>query len=111
MNPAHQAFFTTPVGAIVAQIIDRAENHLCFRAMTAAGLPAIQAVVWEIEAAISRLPASGRKHAAQSAGARVGEIMTTVLGAKRAHSASGELKRGTLRSSGMITTGAVWEFP
>ena len=104
MSNRFEAYGQTSTGRELAAIIDAPELVAEYRAMTAMGRPAVQAIAPHVADIINALPTMRQQHAAnQFCGWRVGQVMRG-LGCR--------LVRDRGRVVGApFRTGAVWEYP
>lgn len=110
MNRSHEAFFERPEAARLRQILTRPEVVPQYELLSRIELPAVQAVVWDIEPILEGFDEATRKHAIQSSGALIGEILTK-RGFRIARGRRGEKKRGRVRKARFVKSGTIWEPP
>ena len=110
MNPNHAAFFERPEAAPIKEILTRPEMVAHYELLSRIEMPAVQAVVWEIEPILERFDEAARNHAIQSCGALIGDILTS-RGFRIARGRHGEKKRGRVRKARYVKSGTIWEPP
>jgi hypothetical protein len=110
MNPSHAAFFERPEGKPIKKILTRPELVAQYELLSRIEMPAVQAVVWEIEPILEGLDEATRNHAIQSSGALIGDILTK-RGFRIARGRRGEKKRGRVRKARFVKSGTIWEPP
>lgn len=110
MNANHSSFFERPDGAKIEAVVRRPELISQYVLLSRLGIPAIQAVVWDIEPVIANYDEKTRNFAIQSTGALIGEILS-FRGFQIARDENGEKRRGRVRKARFVKTGTVWEEP
>ena len=110
MNHNHAAFFERPDTSELKRVLTRPEMLPQYELMSRLDMPAVQAVIWDIEPLIEKLDPGLRHHAIQSSGALIGEIMTT-RGYRVARGVRGEKRRGRVRKARFVQSGTIWEKP
>jgi hypothetical protein len=110
MNRSHAAFFERPEAAPLKQILMRPEVVPLYELLSRIELPAVQAVVWDIEPILEGFDEATRNHAIQSSGALIGEILTK-RGFRIARGRRGEKKRGRVRKARFVKSGTIWKPP
>ena len=108
MNASHAAFFDRAEGPLFRQVIERPELLAQYELLSRIELPAVQAVVWDLEPLIETLDARSRIYATQSSGALIGELLSS-RGYRVLRDSNGEKKRGRVRQSKFIKTGTIFE--
>jgi hypothetical protein len=110
MNASHAAFFERPEAQSLKQALTRPEILPQYELLCRLEMPAVQAVVWDIEPIIEQFDPVTRNHAIQSAGALIGDLLTA-RGFRIARDSRGEKKRGRVRKARFVKSGTVWELP
>ena len=110
MNPSHAAFFERPEAAPIKEILTRPEVVPQYELLSRIEIPAVQAVVWDIEPILERFDEATRNHAIQSSGALIGDILTK-RGFRIARGRRGEKRRGRVRKARFVKSGTIWERP
>src|SRR5580698_10470912 len=110
MNRTHAAFFKRPEAARIKEILTRPELVQQYELLSRIELPAVQAVVWDLEPLLEGLDEAARNHAIQSSGALIGDILTE-RGFRIARGRRGEKKRGRVRKARFVKSGTIWELP
>jgi hypothetical protein len=110
MNANHAAFFERPEAAPLREILTRPEVVPQYELLSRIELPAVQAVVWDIEPILERFDEATRNHAIQSVGALIGDILAK-RGFRIARGKHGEKKRGRVRKARFVMSGTIWELP
>lgn len=110
MNNNHAAFFERPEASELRKVLTRPEVVPQYELMSRLDMPAVQAVVWDIEPIIEKLDPALRNHAIQSSGALIGDLLTT-RGYRVGRGMRGEKRRGRVRKSRFIRSGTIWEAP
>ncbi len=110
MNPSHAAFFERPEAEPLKRVLTRPEMVPQYELLSRLEMPAMQAVVWEIEPLIEQFDAATRNHAIQSSGALIGDLLTA-RGFRIARDRRGEKKRGRVRKARFVKSGTIWELP
>lgn len=110
MNPSHAAFFERPEAQPLKRVLTRPEMVPQYELLSRLEMPAVQAVVWEIEPLIEQFDTATRNHAIQSSGALIGDVLTA-LGFRIARDRHGEKKRGRVRKARFVKSGTIWELP
>ncbi|MGH6672732.1 MAG: hypothetical protein ACRECV_12270 [Xanthobacteraceae bacterium] len=68
MNRTHAAFFERPEAAPIREILTRPELVQQYELLSRIELPAVQAVVWDLELLLEGFDEATRNHAIQSSG-------------------------------------------
>ncbi len=110
MNRSHAAFFERPEAAPIKEILTRPEVIPQYELLSRIEMPAVQAVVWDIEPFLEEFDEATRNHAIQSSGALIGDILTK-RGYRIARGRRGEKKRGRVRKGRFVKSGTIWEPP
>jgi hypothetical protein len=110
MNRTHAAFFKRPEAPRIKEILTRPELVQQYELLSRIELPAVQAVVWDLEPLLEGLDEAARNHAIQSSGALIGDILTE-RGFRIARGRRGEKKRGRVRKARFVKSGTIWEPP
>ena len=110
MNANHAAFFDRPEARPLKDVLTRPEMLPQYELLSRLEIPAVQAVVWDIEPIIEAFDAGSRNHAIQSSGALIGELLTA-RGFRIARDAKGEKRRGRVRKARFVKSGTIWELP
>jgi hypothetical protein len=110
MNRSHAAFFERPEAKPIKEIVTRPELIPQYELLSRVEMPAVQAVVWDIEPILERFDEVTRNHAIQSTGALIGDILTK-RGFRIARGRRGEKKRGRVRKARFVKSGTIWELP
>ena len=110
INPSHTAFFERPEAAPLKEILMRPEAVPQYELLSRIEIPAVQAVVWDIEPILERFDEATRNHAIQSSGALIGDILTK-RGFRVARGPRGEKRRGRVRKARFVKSGTIWERP
>lgn len=110
MNPSHAAFFDRPEAAQIKEILTRPDLISQYELLSRIEIPAVQAVVWDIEPILEGFDEVTRNHAIQSTGALIGDILTK-RGFRIARGRRGEKKRGRVRKARYVKSGTIWERP
>lgn len=110
MNPSHAAFFERPEAQPLKRVLTRPEMVPQYELLSRLEMPAVQAVVWEIEPLIEQFDTATRNHAIQSSGALIGDVLTA-RGFRIARDRHGEKKRGRVRKARFVKSGTIWELP
>jgi hypothetical protein len=110
MNPSHVAFFERPEAQPLKRVLTRPEMVPQYELLSRLEMPAVQAVVWEIEPLIEQFDAATRNYAIQSSGALIGDLLTA-RGFRIARDSHGEKKRGRVRKARFVKSGTIWELP
>ena len=110
MNASHAAFFDRPEAAPLKEIVIRHEKIPQYELLSRLDIPAVQAVVWDIEPIIESFDPATRNHAIQSTGALIGDLLTA-RGFRVARDARGEKRRGRVRKAKFVKSGTIWELP
>ena len=110
MNPSHAAFFERPEGEPIKKILMRPELISQYELLSRIEVPAVQAVIWDIEPILEGFDEATRNHAIQSSGALIGDILTK-RGFRIARGRRGEKKRGRVRKARFVKSGTIWERP
>ncbi|WP_267423925.1 hypothetical protein [Methylobacterium sp. GC_Met_2] len=110
MNASHAAFFERPETAPLKEIVTNREKIPQYELLSRLDIPAVQAVVWEIEPLIEAFEPATRNHAIQSTGALIGDLLTA-RGFRVARDAKGEKRRGRVRKARFVKSGTIWELP
>jgi hypothetical protein len=110
MNASHMAFFERPEAAPIREILTRPELIPQYELLSRMQLPAVQAVVWDLEPLLEGFDEPTRNHAIQSSGALIGDILTK-RGYRIARGRRGEKKRGRVRKARFVKSGTIWEPP
>ena len=110
MNASHAAFFERPETAPLKKIVTHHEKIPQYELLSRLDIPAVQAVVWEIEPLIEEFDPATRNHAIQSTGALIGDLLTA-RGFRVARDARGEKRRGRVRKARFVKSGTIWELP
>lgn len=110
MNANHAAFFERPEAAPLKEILTHPEKLPQYELLSRLEIPAVQAVVWEIEPILAKLDPSVRNHAIQSSGALIGDLLTA-RGFRIARDTRGEKRRGRVRKAQFVKSGTIWELP
>lgn len=110
MNASHAAFFDRSEARSLKDTLTRPEMLPQYELLSKLEIPAIQAVIWDIEPIIETFDAGTRNHAIQSSGALIGELLTA-RGFRIARDANGEKRRGRVRKARFVKSGTIWELP
>ncbi|MGA8078292.1 MAG: hypothetical protein WB868_13010 [Xanthobacteraceae bacterium] len=110
MNRIHAAFFERPEAKPIEKVLTRPELIPQYELLSRMDMPAVQAVVWDIEPMLEGFDEATRNHAIQSSGALIGEILTK-RGFRIARGRRGEKKRGRVRKARFVKSGTIWEPP
>jgi hypothetical protein len=110
MNRSHEAFFERPEAKAIREILTRPELIPQYELLSRVEMPAVQAVVWDIEPILEGFDEATRNHAIQSTGALIGDILTK-RGFRIARGRRGEKKRGRVRKARFVKSGTIWERP
>ena len=110
MNRSHAAFFERPEAKPIEKILTRPEMIPQYELLSRMEIPAVQAVVWDIEPVLESFDEATRNHAIQSSGALIGDILTK-RGFRIARGRRGEKKRGRVRKARFVKSGTIWERP
>jgi hypothetical protein len=110
MNASHAAFFERPEAAALKQILTQPEKIPQYELLSRLEIPAVQAVIWDIEPIIEGFDPAMRNHAIQSTGALIGDLLTA-RGFRVARDARGEKRRGRVRKAKFVKSGTIWELP
>jgi len=110
MNRSHAAFFERPEAQPIKEILIRPDLVPQYELLSRLKIPAVQAVVWDIEPILERFDTATRNHAIQSSGALIGDILTN-RGFRIARGRRGEKKRGRVRNARFVKSGTIWEPP
>jgi hypothetical protein len=110
MNRSHAAFFERPEAKSIEKILTRPELIPQYELLSRLEIPAVQAVVWDIEPMLEAFDEATRNHAIQSSGALIGDILTK-RGFRIARGRRGEKKRGRVRKARFVKSGTIWELP
>ncbi|QEE40041.1 MULTISPECIES: hypothetical protein [unclassified Methylobacterium] len=110
MNASHAAFFDRPEAAAIRRILTGPEKIPQYELLSRLEIPAVQAVVWDIEPIIESFDPATRNHAIQSTGALIGDLLTA-RGFRIARDARGEKRRGRVRKAKFVKSGTIWEMP
>lgn len=110
MNPAHAAFFERPEADPIKKAITSPEALPQYELLSRLEMPAVQAVVWDIEPIIEMFDPATRNHAIQASGALIGEILQA-RGYRIARGQRGEKRRGRVRKARFVQSGTIWELP
>jgi hypothetical protein len=110
MNASHAAFFDRPEAQPLKQALTRPEMVPQYELLSRLEMPAVQAVVWDIEPLLEKLDPTTRNHAIQSSGALIGDILSA-RGFRIARDSRGEKRRGRVRKARFVKSGTIWELP
>ena len=110
MNRSHAAFFERPEAMPIKEIVTRPELIPQYELLSRVEMPAVQAVVWDIEPILEQFDEVTRNHAIQSTGALIGDILTK-RGFRISRGRRGEKKRGRVRKARFVKSGTIWELP
>ena len=110
MNPSHAAFFERPEAQPLKEALTRPEVVPQYELLSRLEMPAVQAVVWDIEPLIEQFDVATRNHAIQSSGALIGDLLIA-RGFRIARDRRGEKKRGRVRKARFVKSGTIWELP
>ncbi|HZQ14409.1 MAG TPA: hypothetical protein VFB31_16520 [Pseudolabrys sp.] len=110
MNQTHVAFFERAEAKPIEETLRRPELIPQYELMSRLEMPAVQAVVWELESLLEDFDPGTRDYAIQSSGALIGDILTS-RGFRIARGKRGEKKRGRVRKARFIKSGTIWEPP
>jgi hypothetical protein len=110
MNPSHAAFFERPEAKALKEALTRPEIVPQYELLSRLEMPAVQAVVWDIEPIIEKFDDATRNYAIQSSGALIGDLLAA-RGFRIARDKRGEKKRGRVRKARFVKSGTVWELP
>ena len=110
MNRSHAAFFERPEAKPIEKALTRPEVIPQYELLSRLEIPAVQAVVWDIEPMLEGFDEATRNHAIQSSGALIGDILTK-RGFRIARGRRGEKKRGRVRKARFVKSGTIWERP
>jgi len=110
MNPSHAAFFERPDAQPLKEALTRPELVPQYELLSRLEMPAVQAAIWDIEPIIEQFDPATRNHAIQSAGALIGDLLTS-RGFRIARDSRGEKKRGRVRKARFVKSGTIWEPP
>ena len=110
MNASHAAFFERPDAQPLKHALMRPELVPQYELLSRLEMPAVQAAIWDIEPIIEQFDPATRNHAIQSAGALIGDLLTS-RGFRIARGSRGEKRRGRVRKARFVKSGTIWEPP
>lgn len=110
MNASHAAFFERPDAQSLKEALTRPELVPQYELLSRLEMPAVQAAIWDIEPIIEQFDPAIRNHAIQSAGALIGDLLTS-RGFRIARDSRGEKRRGRVRKARFVKSGTIWEPP
>lgn len=108
MNPAYAEFVKTDIGQRLVKIAGDPQHLYGYRLMSRLGIPAIQAIAWEVKPLLQAIDDQrARDFAKQFLGALVGEQMRDA-GFEIAKDKKGKERRGAVPGGGVFSRGAIW---
>ena len=108
MNAHHRSFFDRPEGRPFYDALTRDDILPQYELLSRIELPAVQAVVWDLDPLLESLDPKTRQFATQSSGALIGDLLTA-RGFRIARGPNGEKRRGRVRKSRFVKSGTLWE--